>query len=614
MKQDNDRLEKLESGSKWILNPDGGARGWRSLPHLMIADDGGQVMPWVVLMMLVVLGIAALVVDVGHAMVVQRELQAATDSAALAAAETMSGTSTTYQTYATNYSASSGGENAYSGLNITGSTVTPLCLSTVSSWNIVCTVSGGKVTVPNAVSVTQTASLTTFFAGIIGKPTMTVSATSTAAHARPMPYNIALIIDSTLSMNDTDSNCNNLTQEQCALNGVQQLLAGLSTSYDHVALFTFPNVVAGGNAPAGVAITNSGTAQSFGCTSTVPSSQNSISYWNLGGGLYGPILKAIDTNSGNNSNGSSTTQYQKAYQPPYTGIAWALPYSFPPIPTGTSGYAMPSGNYSPTYQITPFLEDYNTVSSTTTSLNTSSNLVKAVGGLSGCSGLAPSSYDGDFGTYYPGALYAAQAALLKEQNTHANSSNVMIILGDGNATAPQYWPSSSGPMYAMPATTTEATTTYGTSTALTTTAFTFPTGYLTASSGGSYPSWKGECGQAVTAGQYAATYASAGVSNPTLVYAIAYGAPASSNSSNCGSDVNSGSYPNITPCQTLQKMATQVSGESTSDYFYSDYTAQGGDSGCQANSANSGTTAIADIYTAITAKLSSARLIPNGTT
>jgi hypothetical protein len=61
-------------------------------------------------------------------------------------------------------------------------------------------------------------------------------------------------------------------------------------------------------------------------------------------------------------------------------------------------------------------------------------------------------------------------------------------------------------------------------------------------------------------------------------------------------------------------MATQVSGESISDYFYSDYTAQGGDSGCQANSANSGTTAISAIYTAITAKLSSARLIPNGTT
>jgi Flp pilus assembly protein TadG len=580
----------------------------------MIADDGGQVLPWVVVMMLVVLGMAALVVDCGHAMVVQRELQASTDAAALAAAETISGTSTTYETYATNYSSATGDKNSYTGLTISSSAVTPLCLTTVTNWGIVCTTSSGTVTVPNAVSVTQTALVTTFFAGIIGKPTVTVSATSTAAHARPMPYNIALIVDSTLSMNDNDSNCNNLTQEQCALNGVQGLLEGISTSYDHVALFTFPNVVAGSNAPAGVAITTSGTAQSFGCTSTTPSSQNSISYWNLGGGLYTPVLKAINTSTGNNSNGSSTNQPQKAYQPPYTGTAWALPYSFPPIPTGTSGYAIPSGSYSPTYQITPFLEDYNTTSGSTISLSTTSNLVKAAGGVSGCGGVAPSSYDGDFGTYYPGALYAAQAALLKEQTTHANSRNVMIILGDGNATAPQYWPSSSGPMFSMPATTTEATTTYGTSTALTTTAFTFPAGYLTASSGGSYPSWVGECGQEITAAQYAATYASGGVANNTLVYTIAYGSPASSNSGNCGSDVSAGTYPNVTPCQSLQKMATQVTGESISPYFYSDYTAEGGDSGCQANSANSGTTAISDIYAAIAAKLTSARLIPNGTT
>jgi hypothetical protein len=62
-------------------------------------------------------------------------------------------------------------------------------------------------------------------------------------------------------------------------------------------------------------------------------------------------------------------------------------------------------------------------------------------------------------------------------------------------------------------------------------------------------------------------------------------------------------------------MATQ-DGNSPSAYFYSDWAAQGGSqsSGCQANSANSGTTAISDIYEAIVAKLTSARLIPNGTT
>jgi hypothetical protein len=600
-------------------------RNCRSFTRLIVADESGQVLPWVVVMLFGVLCTAALVVDLGHAMVIQRELQASADAAALAAAESFSGTSTKYATVGANYSAGSGDENAYTGVTVGTPTVTPLCLTTVSGWGIPCTMSGSTVTVPNAVSVTETATVPTLFAGIFGKPTISLSATSTATNARPVPYNIALIVDSTLSMNDTDSNCGGITQEQCALNGVQQLLAGLNTTYDHVALFTFPNVVAGSNAQAGVAITNTGAAQTFGCTTTTPSSYLGVSYWNLSPG-YTPIIKPINTSSGNNSNGSTTSSSneQLDYQPPWTGIAWAMPYSFPPAPTSTAGYTIPSGSYPATYQITPFVEDYNTTSSGgTTSLNSSSNLVKAVGAVSGCGGLAPSSYDGDFGTYYPGAIYAAQAALLKEQASHANSSNAIIILGDGNATAPQYWPGSTGPEFAMPSSATAATTTYlpktssGSPTAsqsLNTSAYTYPTGWKTATNGGSYPSWVGECGQAVTAAQYAATYTASSTANNTLVFTIAYGSPASSNSSNCGSDVGAGTYPNITPCQAMQKMATQVTGDSISPYFYSDYKVTGGDSGCTANTDNSGITAISDIYAAIGTKLLGARLIPNGTT
>jgi Flp pilus assembly protein TadG len=597
-------------------------RNCRSIARLILADESGQVIPWVVVMLFAVLATAALVVDVGHAMVIQRELQASADAAALAAAESFSGTSTKYATVGANYSAETGDKNAYSGVTIGTPTVTPLCLTTVSGWGIPCTLSSGSVTVPNAVSVTETATVPTLFAGIFGKPNITLSATSTATNARPMPYNIALVVDSTLSMNDTDSNCGGITQEQCALNGVQQLLAGLNTTYDHVALFTFPNVVAGSNAQAGVAITNTGAAQTFGCTTTAPSSYLGVSYYSLGGGLYTPIIWPINKSSGNNSNGNNGNQLD--YQPPWTGIAWAMPYTFPPPPTSTAGYTIPTGSYSPTYQITPFLEDYNTVSSSgTTSLTSSSNLVRATGAVSGCGGLAPSSYDGDFGTYYPGALYAAQAALLKEQASHANSANVMIILGDGNATAPQYWPNSSGPEFAMPSSASAATTTYlpktssGSPTAsqsLNTSAYTYPTGWKTATSGGSYPSWVGECGQEVTAAQYAATYASGGNANNTLVFTIAYGSPAESNSGDCGSDVGAGTQPNITPCQALQKMATQVSGDAISPYFYSDFKVTGGDSGCTANTDNSGITAISDIYAAIATKLMGARLIPNGTT
>lgn len=600
-----------------------GQRRGHSLARLLVADEGGQVLPWVVVVLLCVLGTAALVVDVGRAMVIQRELQASVDAAALAAAENVNGTSSTYSTEGTTFSGASGDKNAsYAGVTFSSPTVTGLCLTTVSNWGISCTKnSSGVVTVPNAVSVTETAAVPTMFAGVFGKTTVNLSATSTAAHARPEPYNIAVIVDSTLSMNYTDSNCNNLTQEQCALNGVQQMLDGLNTSYDHVALFTFPNVVAGSNSPAGVAITTAGAAQAFSCTTAASSSYLGVSYWNLGSGIYAPVIMPINTSTGNNSRGNGGPQLD--YQPPWTGIAWAMPYSFPPAPTGTSGYTIPSGSYPPTYQITPFLEDYNTSGTSGNTLNTSSNLVMAAGGKSGCNGIQPSSYDGDFGTYYPGALYAAQAALLKEQANHANSSNVMVILGDGNATAPQYWPGSSGPEYAMPSSASAATTTYQPATShgsavasqsLNTSAYTYPSTWLKASSNGSYPSWVGECGQEVTAAQYAAQYPASGTANNTLVFTIAYGSPAESNSGDCGTDVNAGSSPNITPCQALQQMATQVAGDTISPYFYSDYTAEGGDAGCQANSDNSGITAISDIFTAITAKLTSARLIPNGTT
>jgi hypothetical protein len=114
----------------------------------------------------------------------------------------------------------------------------------------------------------------------------------------------------------------------------------------------------------------------------------------------------------------------------------------------------------------------------------------------------------------------------------------------------------------------------------------------------------------VDAAQYAATYKSGSTANNTLVFTIAYGAQ----TSGCSTDTSTSTHKNITPCQAMQGMATQVSGQSLSPYFYSDYKATGGDTGCTASSSNSGITAISDIYSAIASKLSGARLIPNSTT
>lgn len=522
--------------------------------------DEAQVLPWVAVLMFLFLGMAALSIDVGHALVVQRQLQVSADAAALAAAETLPGTN--YQAVGQAYSANSGGNNTYTGVSVSNMTVKGECLSTLTGWGIPCT-----ATSPNAVQVTQTATLNTFFGGILGMKTLTVNATSTAA-ARgsiPLPYNVAILVDSTLSMQETDSNCNNVTQMTCALNGVQQLLKTLTPSMDHVALFSFPNVTVG---TAGI---------DSNCTSPI----SSWSYPNVSPYGYISMLPV--------GNWAMYSGDSKAW----SGMPTAMPYTFPPKTAQSYG---PSGSNMPTYEIVGFSTNYRT-SDTATALNPNSDLVQAAGGASGCGGMLPPNFDGDYGTYNAGAIYAAQAALLAEQQTHSGSQNVIILLGDGNSTAQSASNAVDSASPGMPATSAQA------SQSLTANTYTYPGSWPLATSGGSYPSWVGECGQAVTAAQYAATLAG----NPTKVYTISYGASTSSNSSNCGSDVGAGSNPGISPCSTLKSMASGPT------YFYSDYYAPGGDSGCQASGAQQTISSLNNIFQSIATDLTSVRLIPNNT-
>jgi hypothetical protein len=174
--------------------------------------------------------------------------------------------------------------------------------------------------------------------------------------------------------------------------------------------------------------------------------------------------------------------------------------------------------------------------------------------------MLPPNYDGNFGTYYAGVLYAAQAALVAQQAANPGSQNVIIILSDGNATAPY----TLNGITVMPG----ASTTSGT-----------------------YPSTKNECAQAVTAAKYA-------TSNGTTVYSVAYG----SGSSGCAAD-----NPSITPCQTMTQMA------SAPQNFYSDYLQSGSGSTC-VSASNPNDTSIAKIFADIRTDFTKARLIPNGTT
>ena len=505
-----------------------GNRGRGISDRCLARDDDGQALVWMVFLVVVFLGICALTVDVAHAMLVKRELQASCDAAALAAAQTLPNTN--YAAVGQGYSAAKGSRNEYGDFAVGTPTITPLCLSTVAAWGVPC-----SSTNPNAVSVKQTAKIKTFFAGIVGVNTMTISATSTAAHgAKPKPYNVAIVLDTTPSMDYQDYSCGK-TQLQCATDGVQQLLKGLSPSLDRVSLFTFPN------------ITTTSVSADTDCGSSKPTT--------------GPYTFPSAT-------ASSLTN---------------MPYT-----SGTGAYAT---TVQMTYQVTGYLTDYRS-SDKATSLTSSSALSNAVGvGSSsgtgtyqhGCTGIQ-TSYEN---TYYAGALYAAQASLLAQRAANPGTENVLILLSDGNATAKTKDPNGSF----------EAGVNDMVTNARQSTTF--------ANGSGNYPSWVGQCGQGVEAANYAKR-------EGTIVYTIAYGAPASSSTQNCASDRSGGSHRNISPCQAMQQMSSGWSSGDTS-HFYSDFRMTGGDTGCQASGPLNGVTALDDIFKSIQIGLTGARLLPNET-
>jgi Flp pilus assembly protein TadG len=480
----------------------------RSLFHFL-SNDLGQTSVLVALMLPALMGMAALSLDVGHAYVGQRELQEATNAAALAGAAKMTGSgSSSAVSTADSYSAQTGDSNAHPDLtNVSMVSGYPqaTCLNALQPSGVACTSSSPA----NAMVVQQQATIKMFFAGFLGKPTLTLTATAKAAMGGVgvSQYNVAIIVDTTGSMTSTDSgsgsDCNN-TRIYCSLEGVRVLLNtlspctyGLSTCgtvtsgnvpnpFDRVALFTFPNLA-----------TPSQAASDYTCPTTNP----------------------------------LTTSY-----------------SFPIA--GASSYA-PSATTA-SYQVVGFSSDYRT-SDGASSLNAASDIVVAAGGKSGCNGMgAP----GGAGTYYAGVIYAAQSALTAQAAANAGTKNVLIILSDGDA--------SSTNMNILDSN------------------YNKNPGY--------YPSNTYQCRQAVTAAQAATT---AG----TLVYSVAYGSGAS------GCSTDAGLY---NPCSTMKAMA------STSQDFFSDYTATGGDTSC--TSAAQPTTNLNEIFTAIANSLTTARLIPNSTT
>jgi Flp pilus assembly protein TadG len=497
-------------------------------------------------MILAMLGMGALTMDYGRAYIAYHQLQSATDAAALAGAEQLP--NTTAISYAQLYSASSGGMNTYNWMPQVTVTATAICSTTLQGLGLPCGGAAGG----NALRVTESVTLPTYFARLFGVKTIPVITTSTAAMrgAPGVPYNIVVIVDTTQSMNTVDgsSECNT-TRISCALQGVQAMLSSTNTvpcsialgcggsdsqsgtsalpatgnvpnGFDRIALFTFPNVETAGPKP---------LLNDFTCTGVNPTIPGQYQY---------PV--STDT----------------SYAPVGPSGNYIL---------GTSGTSNPA--YSSTYQVVGFSTDYKTSNGATT-LNPNSYLVEAVGGSSGC---APMAAPGGQGTYYAGVIYAAQAALTAEQTLYSHTQNAIVIVSDGDATSTCQQMGATSPACPSPA----------------------PSG---ATNLGTYPSWVNECSQAITAAQYAAAQG-------TRVYTVAYGAETSP----CATDT-SGTYANIVPCQAMKDMASDPT------YFYSDYNQSG--SGIDSSCIGTGdvTSNLRTIFQDIAGSLTAARLVPNGIT
>jgi hypothetical protein len=190
---------------------------------------------------IVLMGITGLVVDMGYIKTVERSLQASSDAAALAGASAIASAPAQAVSVATSYSSVAGSKNAINQVTATMVSGYPL-LKCFTSTGVACTGAAGA----NGIVVKQTAAVKTWFAGLLGVPSVQVTTTATAgiAGGLPQPLDVELVLDTTASMNTVDPSCSivGATRLTCALAGVRTLLNALAPSADRVGLMVFPGL------------------------------------------------------------------------------------------------------------------------------------------------------------------------------------------------------------------------------------------------------------------------------------------------------------------------------------------------------------------------------------
>jgi Flp pilus assembly protein TadG len=193
--------------------------------------ERGQILTVVALALVALLGISAFAIDVGFAYYAKRQLQSATDAAALAGAQDLPAATTAVAT-ATSYATANKPANL-SGINFTYQTK---CTATA----VIATGCNAAVN-PNAIVVTGTATTNTWFARIFGINSFSVSARANACSpCSSTPVDIVIAIDRTGSMcldEDNDHDCTDLNNAKA---GVRTMLGMLNPPYSQIGMIAFP--------------------------------------------------------------------------------------------------------------------------------------------------------------------------------------------------------------------------------------------------------------------------------------------------------------------------------------------------------------------------------------
>jgi Flp pilus assembly protein TadG len=178
-----------------------------------------------------------LVVDVGHAMLVQRQLQAGVDAAALAGVQHLPD-EVTAESVAQQYSATPGSKNAVNTVDNAVTSADAKCIAGIPG----CNRRDGGV---NGIVVTSSSTVPTWFGRVIGINELKVSATATACSPCSVkPLDVMIVLDRTGSMcqiqGQSDPSCTDLNR---AKDGIETFLSYMDPTLDKVGLALTPPTI-----------------------------------------------------------------------------------------------------------------------------------------------------------------------------------------------------------------------------------------------------------------------------------------------------------------------------------------------------------------------------------